>query len=123
MISAPARSKPNRTRRSETEGASTRPASLSGPPPGGNFLTDDRLTFGASMLGIVAICALASTIGADARWLAALGRLIATRGHIPAGVPFASASSAHWPNAIALGELIFHWLETALGGRGLMLAQ
>ena len=74
--------------------------------------------------GVVLACAaFAGTVGADARWLAALGHLIATRHSIPDGVPFASAASHHWPNAPVLAELVFNWLERALGDRGLMLAQ
>jgi hypothetical protein len=55
------------------------------------------------------------TIGADARWLAALGGIIVARGGVPTGVPFAAASTVHWANSLVLAELIFHWLE-ALGG-------
>ena len=40
-----------------------------------------------------ALTAVAGTIGADARWLAALGRIIVDRGEIPDGIPWASASS------------------------------
>ena len=45
------------------------------------------------------------------------------RHSIPAGVPFAAAPTAHWPNALVLAELIFDGLERAFGDRGLMLAQ
>jgi hypothetical protein len=86
-------------------------------------LDDGRLSVAAAVLTIGAVCGLACTIGADARWLAALGRIIEARARIPAGVPFASAPSGQWPNAIALGELIFHWLEAAFGDRGFMIAQ
>jgi hypothetical protein len=72
---------------------------------------------------ILAVAALLDTVGADARWLAALGRVIVTRHGIPAGVPFASAPSVHWPNALVLAELLFNGLERGLGDRGLMLAQ
>ena len=72
---------------------------------------------------IVAVSALLATIGADAQWLAALGRVIIARSRIPSGVPFAAASSAHWPNALVLAELAFDGLERGLGDRGLMLAQ
>ena len=65
---------------------------------------------------------LFATVGADARWLAALGRYIAQRGAIPHGVPFASASTSHWVNSLVLAELVFHGLESGLGDRGLILA-
>jgi len=70
-----------------------------------------------------AICASVATVGADARWLVALGREIVEQGAIPAGVPFAAATSAGWENVPALGELVFHWLDAGLGDRGLVLAQ
>jgi hypothetical protein len=72
---------------------------------------------------VVGIVALAGAVGADARWLAALGGYITNHGTIPAGVPFAAAPTAHWHNAIVLAELLFHWLEAGLGDRGLVLAQ
>src|SRR5438477_10877661 len=75
------------------------------------------------VLGIVAITGLFSLVGADARWLAALGSAIAEHHAIPDGVPFAAAPTAHWPNAIVAAELLFHGLESTLGDRGLMLAQ
>lgn len=68
------------------------------------------------------IVGLFITIGADARWLAALGQGIVNRGQIPTGVPFATASTAHWTNSLVLAELLFHWLESGLGDRGLALA-
>jgi hypothetical protein len=61
-------------------------------------------------------------IGPDARWLGALGRVVAAHG-IPNGVPFAAAPSSHWPNVPVLAELIFRGLTGALGDRGLLLAQ
>ena len=70
----------------------------------------------------VALCALLGRVGADARWLAALGNAIG-HGASTSGVPFAAASSAHWPNALVLAELVFGALERAFGDRGLMLAQ
>ena len=70
-----------------------------------------------------ALVAVAGTIGADARWLSALGRTIVVRGEIPDGVPYASAPSAGWHNVPVLAELIFHWLTNAAGDRGLLAAQ
>lgn len=69
------------------------------------------------------MAALAGRVGADARWLAALGHLIAAHRSIPAGIPFAPRASSHWPNVPVLAELIFGWLEDLMGDRGLMLAQ
>jgi hypothetical protein len=71
----------------------------------------------------VAISAIFGTIGADSRWLAALGREIVSRGSIPHGVPFAPAASTRWPNVPVLAELAFHGLESSMGDRGLMVAQ
>ena len=76
----------------------------------------------AAVLLITGIVGLLVTIGADARWLAALGGTIWQRGSIPVGVPFATASTAHWANSLVLGELIFHGLEAGLGDHGLALA-
>ena len=72
---------------------------------------------------VVSICALLATVGADADWLAALGREIAHSWSIPNGVPFASAASAGWHNVPVLGELVFHGLQASLGSRGLVVAQ
>jgi hypothetical protein len=72
---------------------------------------------------IGALAALLCSVGADAHWLAALGRSIAPHLSIPAGVPFAAAPSAHWPNALVAGELAFDWLEEVGGDRALMVAQ
>lgn len=76
-----------------------------------------------SVVLILAVAALVGRVGSDARWLAALGRLIVLHRSIPAGIPFAADASSHWPNAPVLAELIFHWLEQAMGDRGLMVAQ
>jgi len=83
--------------------------------------TASRLTWLAGAF-VVAFSALVASIGADAHWLAALGREIAELGKIPAGVPYAAAPSAGWENAPVLGELAFHGLEAALGDRGLVFA-
>ena len=73
--------------------------------------------------GVLAVAAIAGRVGADARWLAALGHLIAAHHSIPAGIPFAPRASSHWPNVPVLAELIFGWLEDLTGDRGLLLAQ
>ena len=72
---------------------------------------------------VASICALLATVGADADWLAALGRDIAQSWSIPNGVPFAAAASEGWHNVPVLGELVFHWLQASLGSRGLVIAQ
>ncbi len=72
---------------------------------------------------VVGIAALAGAVGADARWLAALGGFITSHGSIPTGVPFAAAPTAHWHNASCSPSSSFTGLESALGDRGLMLAQ
>jgi hypothetical protein len=77
---------------------------------------------GLAALSITAVAALLSVQAADGPWLAELGRAIAARGGIPAGVPYASAPSSGWHNVPALGELIFALLGT-LGSRGLQVAQ
>ncbi len=69
------------------------------------------------------LAAVAGTIGADARWLAALGRIIVDRGRIPDGIPWASAPSSGWHNVPVLAELILRGLTSAAGDRGLLAAQ
>jgi len=80
-------------------------------------LTRIAVAFGAG------VCALGSTIGADSRWLAALGREIVKLGSIPSGIPYAAAPSVDWVNVPVLGELVFHWLQGLGGDRGLLVAQ
>src|SRR4051794_21892298 len=70
-----------------------------------------------------ALSAVAGTIGADARWLPALGRIILDRGKIPDGVPYASAPSAGWHNVPVLAELILRGLTSAAGNHGLLAGQ
>ena len=72
---------------------------------------------------VTATSAVAATIGPDARWLVALGRLVDHSGGIPRGVPFAAAPSGGWANVPVLGELAFHGLDAAAGPRGLLAAQ
>lgn len=74
----------------------------------------------ALVVGVVAVCV---TVGADARWLAALGHHIVSRHAIPRGIPFAAASTSHWSNPLVLGELVLHWLYVLFGARGFVLAQ
>jgi hypothetical protein len=70
-----------------------------------------------------ALAAVAGTIGADARWLPALGGIIVDRGRIPNGIPWASAPSKGWHNVPVLAELILHGLTSTAGDRGLLAAQ
>jgi hypothetical protein len=81
---------------------------------------------GPATRGVVALSigfvAFFSVIGADSRWLGALGAAIIRDGRIPHGVPYAAAPSGSWPNVTALAELIFHGLLAA-GPRGLLAAQ
>jgi hypothetical protein len=70
-----------------------------------------------------ALAAATSTIGADSRWLSALGRVIVDRGSIPDGVPYASAPSTGWHNVPVLAELALHGLTSVAGDRGLQVAQ
>jgi hypothetical protein len=72
---------------------------------------------------VTALCASLATVGADAAWLAALGRDIAQSWSIPGDVPFAAVPSEGWHNVPVLGELVFHALQAGLGTRGLVLAQ
>ena len=81
-----------------------------------------RLTWLAVALGAGG-CAVLGTVGADARWLAALGRTIISQGSIPSGVPYAAAPSVDWVNVPVLGELVFHALQLLGGDRGLLLGQ
>src|SRR5207302_7620294 len=68
-------------------------------------------------------CAAVAAVGADARWLAALGGAIVQAGRIPASIPYAAAPSHDWANVPVLAELVFHWLEALGGDRGLIAAQ
>jgi hypothetical protein len=70
-----------------------------------------------------AACALGAHVGADARWLAAIGDTIFQTHAVPHSIPYASAPALAWHDAPALGQLVFHALEELLGDRGLILAQ
>ena len=122
MIAAPSKSRARRAQAPYAIGRRRKSSVIASEAPGRSW-DIALLPVAAAMLAILAVCALAATIGADARWMAALGRVIAVRHGIPTGVPFASAPSRGWTNAIALGELIFRWLEAGLGDRGLVIAQ
>ena len=81
-----------------------------------------RLTWLAIAFG-AGSCSLLASVGADARWLAALGEEIVEKGSIPSGIPYAAAPSMDWVNVPVLGELIFHALQVVGGDKGLLLAQ
>lgn len=85
-----------------------------------------RVHFGVTCLAlsvVVAATAALAQIGADARWLAALGQHIAAAQAIPDGLPYAAAPSLGWHNPGVLGELVFHALHAALSDRGFVLLQ
>jgi len=83
---------------------------------------ESRLSFLAVAVASAA-CAAVAAVGADARWLAAIGGVIANVGHIPSSIPYAAASSHGWANVPVLGELVFHWLDALGGDRALVIAQ
>ena len=79
----------------------------------------------AAVAVITVVLATFATVGADARWLVALGEYIATSGRIPVGVPFATADSSSWANVPVLGELAFYGINSVAGWglpAGLVLA-
>jgi hypothetical protein len=91
----------------------------------------DRVTAASARIGPIGLVvalgatltAVAATIGADARWLDALGQIIVRRGSIPNDIPWASAPSAGWHNVPVLAELTFRGLIAVAGDRGLLAAQ
>ena len=83
---------------------------------------ESRLSWLAVAAGS-SLCVAAAAVGADARWLAALGGAIVHAGRIPSSVPYAAAPSHDWVNVPVLGELVFHWLVAAGGDRALVIAQ
>jgi hypothetical protein len=72
---------------------------------------------------VVALVAVVGSIGADARWLVAMGRVVVEEGSVPDRVPYAAAASSGWHNVPVLAELIFYGLNAAFGDHGLLLAQ
>jgi hypothetical protein len=83
---------------------------------------ESRLSWLAVAAGS-ALSASVAAVGADARWLAAVGSVIAHAGHLPASIPYAAAPSQDWVNVPVLGELVFHLLWSLDGDRGLVVAQ
>ena len=103
-----------------TAGLSTRDAGASAE------FVDEREASGLTWLALSAVVAAIATliqVGADARWLAALGGHIATTWTLPDELPYAAAASSGWQNAPVLGELVFHFLYAVLADRGLVFAQ
>jgi hypothetical protein len=72
---------------------------------------------------VAALCAAAAHIGADARWLAAIGSSIAASHALPHAVDYATAPSVGWHDATALGQLLFDAAHSLLGDTGLVLLQ
>jgi hypothetical protein len=77
----------------------------------------------ASVAVAVGVAMFWGVVGADARWLAALGQAVVAAGRIPHGIQFAAAPTVHWYNVTALAEVVFWTLEHVAGDRGLVLAQ
>src|SRR5215470_7178925 len=83
---------------------------------------ESRLSWLAVAAGS-ALAASVAVVGADARWLAAIGGLVARAGHVPSSIPYAAAPSHDWVNVPVLGELVFHALWSIGGDRALVVAQ
>src|SRR6266513_2680885 len=83
---------------------------------------ESRLSWLAVAAG-AALSASVAAVGADARWLAALGGVIARAGRIPSSIPYTAAPSHDWVNVPVLGELVFHALWSLGADRGLIAAQ
>ncbi|GAB3886533.1 hypothetical protein [Terrabacter terrigena] len=58
--------------------------------------------------GLASYLAPRVLVGADTKWMVALGEHVAASGSVPTGVPFAAADTAGWPNVPALGELLMY---------------
>ena len=83
---------------------------------------ESRLSW-LAVAGGAALSASVAAVGADARWLAALGGVIARAGRIPSSIPYTAAPSHDWVNVPVLGELVFHALWSLGADRGLIAAQ
>jgi hypothetical protein len=103
--------------------AVARAAPAARPRTGAAAATLERWSLALAVTLIVTVSLLLGMVGADARWLAALGHDIVAAGRIPTGVPFAAAPAAHWHNVTVLAELGLWELEAVLGNQGLVLAQ
>lgn len=76
-----------------------------------------------AVAAVVALVAVVGSIGADARWLVAMGRFVVEDGSVPDSVPYAAAASSGWHNVPVLAEVAFYGLQAAFGDHGLLLAQ
>jgi hypothetical protein len=83
---------------------------------------ESRLSWLAVAAGS-ALSASVAAVGADSRWLAAVGAVVARAGHVPSSIPYAAAPSHDWVNVPVLGELVFHVLWSIDGDRALVVAQ
>jgi hypothetical protein len=108
------------------------PAEMAQPPLTTSCVTvsprrlERRLSAGRVWITVALLTGLAgvfTAVGADARWLAALGGVVIAHGAVPSGIPFMAAAGHGWPNPLVLAELIFHTLESGFGDRGIALAQ
>src|SRR5436190_3141612 len=66
---------------------------------------------------LAAALASFAIIGADSRWLVALGPTFAH------SLPFATAATSGWHDVPVLAQAVFHALDALFGDRGLILAQ
>ena len=89
----------------------------------GAWIESLRPTEIAGLVVALAPIALFGMVGADARWLAAMGGIVTAERRIPAGIPFAALPTVAWHNVPVLGELVFHGLVALGGERALLAAQ
>jgi len=83
---------------------------------------ESRLSWLAVAAG-TALSASVTAVGADARWLAAIGAVIVRAGRIPSSIPYTAAPSHDWVDVPVLGELVFHALWSLGADRALIAAQ
>ena len=83
---------------------------------------ESRLSWLAVAAGTT-LSASVAAVGADARWLAAIGAVIVRAGRIPSSIPYTAAPSHDWVNVPVLGELVFHALWSLGADRALIAAQ
>lgn len=76
----------------------------------------------SALILVAALLASAGAVGADARWLVAMGAFIVETGSIPERIPYAIAPSDGWNNVPVLSELVFYALHTAGGDTALLWA-
>lgn len=81
-----------------------------------------RTPVGALVPLLAAALAAFAVVGADCRWLVALGGEL-LQGRFPTSLPFATADTAGWQNVPALAEVMLRVLWRAFGERGLVAVQ